>query len=66
MVFAGLATGDIVAIDMGNNQSAVIGSHDAPIVLVTWIKEFNILISLGYDTKLRFWDIQNQNNFLAK
>lgn len=67
MVFAGLATGDIVAVDMGNNQSDVVGSHDAPIVLVTWIKEFNLLISLGYDNKLKFWDLQNQNNnFLAK
>ena len=59
MVFAGLATGDIVAVDMGNNQSGVVGSHDAPIVLVTWIKEFNLLISLGYDNKLKFWDLQN-------
>lgn len=51
---------------MANNQSGVIGSHDAPIVKVFWIQRFNILISLGFDNKLKFWDLQNQGNFLAK
>jgi len=66
LVFAGLATGEIVAVDLANDQSGVIGSHEAPIVLVSWIKEFSLLISLGFDNKLKFWDISNQSNFLAK
>lgn len=64
-MFAGLATGDIVAVDMGNNQATIIGSHNAAIVEVIWIQQFNILLSLGFDNKLKFWDVNNPNNFLA-
>jgi hypothetical protein len=37
-VFAGLATGEIVAINMPNNQSGVVGGHDAAICKIFWIE----------------------------
>lgn len=51
---------------MANNQSGVIGTHNAPIAKLFWVHNFNLLLSLGYDNKLKFWDLSNQNNFLAK
>lgn len=66
IAFAGLATGDIFAVDMSNNQSAAIGSHDSAICKVFWINEYDLLVSLGYDQKMKFWNMQNSGNFLAK
>lgn len=37
-VFAGLATGEIIAIDVGNDQSGIIGTHESPIANIFWIQ----------------------------
>eukprot|EP00919_Chromeraceae_sp_WS-2016_P052244 GHVR01123895.1.p1 GENE.GHVR01123895.1~~GHVR01123895.1.p1 ORF type:complete len:107 (+),score=2.78 GHVR01123895.1:3332-3652(+) len=65
LIFAGLATGDIVALNMRNNDIALIGTHNAPICFICWVKEINVLISLGFDNVMRFWGLENNNgNFM--
>ena len=66
IVFAGLASGEIFAVDMTNSQSAAIGSHDVPICKLFWVNEYDLLMSMGYDQKIKFWNMQNSGNFLAK
>jgi hypothetical protein len=68
LAFAGLSTGDIVAVDMANNQCQLIGNHEGvPICKIFWVDNFNILMSFGYDQKIKFWILANNNgNFLAQ
>lgn len=57
IAFAGLATGEIVAVDMANDQVGAIGSHEAPICELFWIDNFSLLMSLGFDNKIKFWNL---------
>jgi hypothetical protein len=57
MIFAGLANGDIVAIDVKNNNLGVIGTHEAPVCRVFWDEKHNLLMSLGFDNQLKFWTL---------
>lgn len=56
-MFAGLASGHIVAVDMANSNIASFGMHDAPLAGVFWIKEKGILMSLGFDRFIKFWSL---------
>lgn len=61
ILFAGLATGDIAAISLKDNQVVRLGAHDAPICGIFWIKDKNCLVSLGYDNLIRFWTLDGGN-----
>jgi WD40 repeat protein len=62
ILFAGMATGDIAAINLPNNEVARVGGHDAPICNIFWIKEKGCLMTLGFDNLVRFWDISSNKN----
>lgn len=52
---------------MANDKKGIIGKHDSPICKLFWIDKFGLLLSLGFDCKLKFWNMQNSGgNFLAK
>jgi WD40 repeat protein len=55
VMFAGLATGDIAAIQMEKSSIARVGYHDAPICGLFWLQEKGCLMSLGFDDIIRFW-----------
>lgn len=58
-MFAGLATGDIILVDMKNTQNcAPIGSHNAPICMLAWVDKFKVLLSLGYDDLLKVFSLE--------
>ena len=57
-----MATGDIAAINLPNNEIVRIGYHDAPISGVFWIKEKGCLMTLGFDNLVRFWDVNSNKN----
>ena len=57
IMFAGMATGDIAAVDMKNNSIGRIGGHDGPICGVFWLQNFGCLVSLGFDNLIRFWTL---------
>jgi hypothetical protein len=40
VVFAGLATGDIIVVDMAKDQAAKVGAHEAPICKIFWLDKF--------------------------
>ena len=58
IVYAGLASGHIYAININGGQTVCIGQHEAPICLLKWVDEVSALMSLGYDTNLYFWKIE--------
>lgn len=62
ILFVGMATGDIAAINLQNNDIARIGGHDAPICGIYWIKDKGCLMSLGFDNLVRFWNINENSN----
>lgn len=62
ILFVGMATGDIAAINLQNSEVVRIGAHDAPICGIYWLKEKNCLMSLGFDCLVRFWDISGSSN----
>lgn len=68
IAFAGLSTGDIVAVDLSNSQCQQIGVHEGtPVCKLFWIDNYSLLMSLGFDQKLKFWNLSNNNgNFLAQ
>ena len=61
VVFAGIATGDVVAVNIGNNGTAILGKHNAPICKVFWIDKYSILASLGFDNVIKFWGLEPNN-----
>ena len=40
IVIAGLATGDIIVVDMAKDEAAKIGAHDAPICKIFWLPKY--------------------------
>jgi mRNA export factor len=44
-----------------NNVPQQIGAHDAPIKGVGFIKSSNLVVSGGWDRKLKFWDTRSPN-----
>lgn len=65
IVFAGLASGEIVAVQCLNSQSTTLGTHSAPICGLYWIKQMRILMSLGFDQVIKFWKIDCNPVFQA-
>jgi hypothetical protein len=63
-----LITGDIVAVDMTNKKSQVIGGHEGvAICKIFWLENYGLLMSFGYDQKMKFWNLSDSNgNFLAQ
>jgi WD40 repeat protein len=57
VLLAGLASGDIAAVDMRSNKAVRVGGHDAPICGVFWLREKGIIMSLGFDNLVRFWNL---------
>jgi len=51
-----------MAIDMLNDKSVLFGFHESPICYLFWISKFNLLGSLGFDFKLKFWSIEQNNS----
>ncbi|CAD8211550.1 unnamed protein product [Paramecium pentaurelia] len=59
MVFAALADNTIRAYDIKTQNNAIIGMHDdCPARQVFWNEDLKLIISLGLDKKLRFWNLQ--------
>lgn len=56
-MFAGLASGHILAVDMQTSNIITLGMHDAPLAGIFWLKEKNILMSLGFDRFIKFWSL---------
>lgn len=61
IIFAGLASGDVLAVDIQSNQVIVLGNHDAPISGLFWIREKGCLMTLGFDNLIKFWAVQSEN-----
>lgn len=61
ILFAGLASGDIVAVSMANNQIIPIGAHDAPICQVFWVEKYSCAVTVGFDCSMKFWTLQQNN-----
>ena len=62
IAFAGLANGDILCVNMPDNQVMLLGKHEAPISGVFWIREKNCVMSVGIDNMVKFWTLQSNNN----
>jgi mRNA export factor len=43
-----------------NNVAQQIGSHDAPIQSIRFLKNTNLVVTGGWDRKLKFWDCRQQ------
>lgn len=57
VAIAGMASGGIMACELGSTNMIPIGFHEAPICRVFYCRERSFLISLGYDKLIRFWDL---------
>lgn len=62
ILLAGLATGDIAVVNMADNAIARLGGHEAPICGIFFVKQKNIVISLGYDNLILFWSLEESNS----
>ncbi len=61
IVFAGLASGDVVAVELSSGNTFPLGTHEAPICGVFWVREKGCLMTLGYDNLIRFWTLDSNN-----
>ena len=50
---------------LGQNQAVQIGAHDAPVRAVGYLSASNIVVSGGWDAKLKFWDKRQQNPVMS-
>jgi len=57
IAFAGLASGDVVAVSLENSSIVCLGAHEAPINGIFWLKEKGCLITLGFDNLIKFWTL---------
>ena len=58
VIFAALADFTIRAYEIQTGQSMIVGAHDtAPARHVFWVQELNVLVSVGMDKKILFWDL---------
>ena len=58
-LFAGSIDGSLRAFDIIGNQSIDIGQHDG-VKDLHWMAAARTLCSLGYDKKIRFWDLRQK------
>jgi WD40 repeat protein len=65
-MFAGLASGHILIVDMATSNIASMGLHDSPISGLFWLKEKGILMSLGFDKFIKFWSLEQLNQVQAE
>lgn len=63
VVFAGLASGDVIAVQIATGGIIHLGIHDAPISGIFWIEEKKCLMTLGFDNLIKFWVLQASNCF---
>lgn len=63
MLFAGLASGDVVVIEIQSGNYMPLGTHDAPICGVYWLSQYSIVMTLGFDNLIKFWRVQPENAF---
>ena len=61
VLFAGLATGDIAAIQMVNNEITKLGQHEAPICGLYYLRDKECLMSLGFDNSVCFWNLKSNS-----
>ncbi|CAD8144770.1 unnamed protein product [Paramecium pentaurelia] len=59
MIFAALADNTVRVYDIKTGQNIVLGYHDdCPARQVFWNDELQVLVSLGFDKKLRLWSLK--------
>lgn len=62
-MFVGLATGQIGLVNIKNTKEvAMIGEHDTAICKIIWIENYQILLSFGFDNKIKVFSLQNVQN----
>ena len=61
VVFTAGADGTVSSWNCETNQQAPIGRHDATVKTINWIPNMNLLVSGGWDSKLRYWDLRQPN-----
>jgi WD40 repeat protein len=61
IIFAGLASGDVVAVELQTSSVVALGNHEAPICGVYWLREKGCLMTLGFDNLIRLWALQQSN-----
>lgn len=65
ILYAGLASGDVLAIDLEGKRAMNMGAHEAPICGIYWIREKGCLMTLGFDNLIRMW-VPTSNPFLQQ
>jgi mRNA export factor len=60
-LFTGCADGTVNYIDLQSNQKITVGKHETGCKELIWNQNFNLLMSGGWDGKLHFWDMRQQN-----
>lgn len=58
MLLAGLASGEIVVIDIQSGNCMMLGTHDAPICGIYWLNQYSLVMTLGFDNLIKFWRVQ--------
>lgn len=63
ILIAGLASGDVVAVEIQSGNYIQLGAHDAPICGVYWLNHYSLVMTLGFDNLIKFWRVQSENAF---
>jgi mRNA export factor len=61
LLFAGLASGDVLVIEIQSGNYMSLGNHEAPICGIYWVNQFSLLMTLGFDNLIKFWRVQPEN-----
>ena len=61
MLFAGCGDNTVKVFDVNTGKSMVLGSHDGPVNSVYWIEQMNLVMSVSYNSQVKFWQLGNQN-----
>eukprot|EP00124_Ichthyophonus_hoferi_P001358 Ihof_evm6s68 gene=Ihof_evmTU6s68 len=63
-IFSGGCDKGIMQWDLANNAFTQVAMHDAPIKKCHFIEQANLLMTAGWDKKLRYWDLRAQTPVL--
>lgn len=59
VAIVGLASGELMALELTSGSIVPLGMHQSPICGVFWIREKGCILSVGFDNLLRFWSLNS-------
>ena len=60
LCFAGCVGGQAFAFDLATQAKTQVGQHEGGLRCTQWVPGFNVLMTAGWDRRLKLWDVSRQ------